>query len=103
MSGAGVCIALGAAVAPIIATYICTRTMPNGFSKAINDPHNKVNVSNTFIEDMNRNGLCYDYLPEDWSKNPPRGMMYTSVMPPSGYAWAYITDGKREKAKLKCN
>jgi hypothetical protein len=35
LSGAGVGIAMGAAVAPVIATYICTRTMPKGFSKAL--------------------------------------------------------------------
>ncbi|MEE7627761.1 hypothetical protein V3O24_16455 [Methylobacter sp. Wu8] len=32
---AGVGIAMGAAVSPIVATLICTRTLPNGFSKAL--------------------------------------------------------------------
>lgn len=32
---AGVGIAIGAAVAPVVASLICTRTCPNGFSKAV--------------------------------------------------------------------
>jgi hypothetical protein len=32
---AGVGIAIGAAVAPVVASLVCTRTCPNGFSKAL--------------------------------------------------------------------
>jgi hypothetical protein len=49
-SGAGVGIAMGAAVAPILATFICTRTMPNGFTKYITDEFNKAKISETFMK-----------------------------------------------------
>ena len=32
---AGVGIAIGAAVAPVVASLVCTKTCPNGFSKAV--------------------------------------------------------------------
>ena len=99
MSGAGVCIALGAAVAPIIATYICTRTMPNGFSKAITDPHNNVNSFDTLTKSIKDSEMCYDNLPAGWSKSSDK--MYGTNMPPAGYKWVYGPNGQRDKAKIR--
>jgi hypothetical protein len=102
MSGAGVCIALGAAVAPIIATYICTRTMPNGFSKAITDPHSNANSLETLTQSIKSSEKCYNNLPVGWSSKAPKGVMYSSNMPPAGYKWVYGPKNEREKARIDC-